>query len=340
MRFNEQVTPPPFVIGHRGACGYRPEHTLASYELAARLGADFLEPDLVMTSDGHLVARHESEIGHTTDVASRPEFATRRTTKVIDGREVSGWFSEDFTLAEIKTLRAIERIPQLRQQNTLYDGAYEVPTFTEILDLRQRMEGELGRPIGVYPETKSPSYFESLGLSFDEPLLTALRAADLDRADAWCFVQSFEITNLRRLREAHGARVPMVFLTEGQGGPHGDPRRYEDYLTGPGLTELAETVQGIGPAKDQVIARTESGALGESTGLVARAHAAGLVVHPYTFRVENAFLPTDLRVGSVEHEVGRAFDEQLAFLGEGVDGLFCDQADVGVEARRRFLDGR
>ncbi|MGQ0480730.1 MAG: glycerophosphodiester phosphodiesterase family protein, partial [Pseudonocardia sp.] len=183
--------PTPLVIGHRGAAGYRPEHTLASYELAARLGADYLEPDLVSTADGVLVARHEPEIGTTTNVARRPEFASRRVTKTVDGVRTHGWFVEDFTLEELRTLRAVERIPQVRPTNTGYDGHFGVPTFEEILELSARLTDELGRVVGVYPETKQPSYFAALGLALEPPLVAALRAAGLDRPDAPVFVQSF-----------------------------------------------------------------------------------------------------------------------------------------------------
>lgn len=165
----------PIVIGHRGASGYRPEHTLGSYELAARLGADYLEPDLVITKDGVLVCRHEPEIGSTTDIAQHPEFAARKSTKQLDGVAVTGWFAEDFTLAELKTLRAVERLPQLRQHNTLFNGRYEMPTFQELLDLRQRLSSELGRDIGVYPETKHPTYFQNLGMPIERPLIDILQ---------------------------------------------------------------------------------------------------------------------------------------------------------------------
>ena len=183
----------PLVLGHRGASGYRPEHTLASYELAARMGADYIEPDLVLTKDGVLVARHEPEIEDTTDVASHPEFASRRATKTIDGVAFEGFFVQDFTLAELKTLRAKERLPLVRQENTLYDGRYEVPTFQEVLTLRERLSRELRRTIGVYPETKHPTYHDAIGLSLEEPLVRALRANGLDRRNAPVFVQSFEV---------------------------------------------------------------------------------------------------------------------------------------------------
>ncbi|MFC3384435.1 glycerophosphodiester phosphodiesterase [Couchioplanes azureus] len=324
---------PALVIGHRGASGYRPEHTLASYELAARMGADFIEPDLVATKDHVLVARHEPEIGGTTDVASRPEFASRRRTVEIDGVPVTGWFTHDFTLAELKTLRATERIPAVRQHNTLYDGLFPVPTFQEVLRLRERLCRELGREIGVYPETKHPTYFRRLGLDLETPLVQALRRRGLNRRDAPVLVQSFEAANLRSLHDDFRLRVPLIFLTSATGGPYGDPQSYAEYLTPAGLRELARYTDGIGPEKGQVIPRKADGTLGTPTGLVADAHAAGLRVMPYTFRAENQFLPAELRSGTDPAAYGRALDEQVTFLRTGIDGFFTDQPDIGVLAR-------
>jgi glycerophosphoryl diester phosphodiesterase len=330
----------PLVIGHRGAAGYRPEHTFGSYETAARLGADFIEPDLVITKDGVLVARHEPEIGGTTDVASHPEFAERHTTKILDGRETPGWFVEDFTLAELKTLRAVERLPpEIRQHNTLYNGLYQIPTFEEILELRVRLSHELHREIGVYPETKHPTYFRAQGRPLEGLLVEALRRHGLDHPDAPVFVQSFEFTNLRELRERYHVKAPLIFLTSASGTPFNDPRPYADYLTPAGLRELAAVVNGIGPDKLQIIPRNPDGSLGTPTDLVAQAHAAGLALHPYTFRAENNFLPTNLRVGTDPGWYGRAIDEQVTYLRTGIDGLFTDQADIGVLARSIFLRG-
>jgi glycerophosphoryl diester phosphodiesterase len=326
----------PLVIGHRGASGYRPEHTLASYELAARLGADYIEPDLVSTADGVLVARHEPEIGGTTDVAEHPEFAGRRTTKTIDGVEYTGWFTEDFTLAELKTLRATERIPAVRQENTIYDGRFEVPTFDEVLALRERLSKELGREIGVYPETKHPTYFAAVGTPLEPALVETLTRAGLNRKNAPVFVQSFETTNLRALRDE--LRVPLVQLLSASGAPAdleaaGDARTYADLVTPAGLTDIATYADGIGPDKNMVIARDEAGALGAPTPLVADAHAAGLVVHPYTFRNENQFLPTNLRSSDYPTDYGDAFAEYAAFFAAGVDGVFADNPDTAVAAR-------
>jgi glycerophosphoryl diester phosphodiesterase len=301
------------------------------------MGADFIEPDLVSTRDGVLVSRHEPEIGGTTDVADRPEFAARKTTKALDGVPVTGWFVEDFTLAELKTLRAVERLPQVRQHNTLYNGLFEVPTFSEVLDLRARLSKELEREIGVYPETKHPTYFRAQGLALEEPLVKTLRRYGLDRADAPAFVQSFEVANLRRLHDEYRLRTRKVFLTSGSGTPWGDSRSYADYLTPAGLRELSAFIAGIGPDKNQVIPRTADGSLGAPSSLVADAHAAGLVVHPYTLRAENTFLPTNLRAGIDPAAYGRAIDEHRAFLRAGVDGVFTDQADIGVLSRTLHL---
>jgi glycerophosphoryl diester phosphodiesterase len=328
------------VIGHRGAAGYRPEHTLASYELAARLGADFLEPDLVPTKDGVLVCRHEPEIGGTTDVVNHPEFAARKTTKTLDGQAVTGWFTEDFTLAELKTLRAVERIPQIRQHNTLFNGRYEVPTFQELLDLRARLSEELGRTLGVYPETKHPTYFQKAGLPLEPRLLDILRRNRLNEPDALVFVQSFEVTNLKQLREL-GLRTKSIQLLAASGAPFdttaaGSGPTYADLSTPDGLRGIARYAQGIGPDKLQVIPRKADGTLGSPTTLVADAHHAGLLVHPYTFRAENSFLPVDFQTSAIPSDYGRAIDEQVTYLRTGLDGLFNDQADIGVLARAEF----
>jgi glycerophosphoryl diester phosphodiesterase len=332
----------PLVIGHRGAAGYRPEHTLASYELAARMGADFFEPDLVSTRDHVLVARHENEIGETTDVASRSEFVARKTTKVIDGDTFTGWFTEDFTLAELMTLRAKERLPAMRPENTRYDGQFRIPTFAEVLTLRERLSKELHRVIGIYPETKHPTYFRSIGLDLETPLMQQVRCAGLDKATAPIFIQSFELTNLVDLRQDFGVSAPLIFLTSASGAPYdlastGDPTTYADLTTAAGLRALSGIINGIGPDKSQIISRQVNGALAQPTALVADAHGAGLKVHPYTFRAENTFLPLEYRLGTDATAHGRAIDEQLRFLRTGIDGLFTDQAHIGVIARAEFL---
>lgn len=323
----------PLVIGHRGASGYRPEHTLASYELAIELGADYIEPDLVTTKDRVLVARHEPEIGGTTDVASHPEFAARKKTKLLDGVAVTGWFTEDFTLAELKTLRAKERIPAIRQHNTVFDGHYQIPTFQEVIDLSRRLSRELGRPIGIYPETKHPTYFQQQGLALEPELVNALNRNGLNRPDAKVFVQSFEVSNLKALHKQ--LRVPLVQLTSSSGAPYdfvvsGDKRTYADIVSAAGLREVATYAQGLGPSKDQVIPLDATGRLGQPTALIANAHSAGLVVHPYTFRVENNFLPAEFDSDAVPSDSGNLFGEIAAYRKAGIDGLFTDNSDIAV----------
>ncbi|MFB9377115.1 glycerophosphodiester phosphodiesterase [Kineococcus gynurae] len=333
---------PPVVVGHRGASGYRPEHTAASYDLAARLGADVVEPDLVSTSDGVLVVRHENEISGTTDVAAHPEFADRRTTKTVDGVELTGWFTEDFTLAELKTLRAVERLPELRQHNTVFDGSQEIPTFAEVLDQRAELSEALGREIGIIPEIKHPTYFASIGLPMEAKVVAALEEAGLNSADAPATVQSFELTNLIQLRTELGLRAPTVFLTSATGAPYdlvaaGDPRQYADLLLPSTLRDLARYVDVIGPSLDQVVALEEDGTLGEETRLVDDAHAAGLEVVPYTLRAENDFLPLDYRTGDDPADYGRVIDLAERYYEAGIDGLFSDNPDLALVARDRFL---
>lgn len=330
----------PLVIGHRGASGYRPEHTLASYELAARMGADYIEPDLVVTKDGVLVARHEPEISETTDVATHPEFANRRTTKTIDGTAVTGWFTDDFTLAELKTLRAKERIPQLRQRNTAYNGRYSVPTLQEVVDLTRRLSRELRRDIGIYPETKHPTYFRERGLALEPRLVDLLTRNGLNRPGAKVYIQSFEVSNLKELRGV--LRVPLVQLINSSGAPFdfvraGDPRDYDDLVTPTGLAEIAGYAHGIGPAKDRVIPRDAGGFLTEPTALVANAHQVGLVVHPWTYRAENTFLPADFRSSTVAADYGDLFGELSAFAAAGIDGMFTDNPDMAVAWRSEAL---
>ena len=320
------------IIAHRGASGERPEHTLASYALAIEQGADFIEPDLVLTRDGVLVARHENEISGTTDVADHPEFADRRTTKTIDGESVTGWFTEDFTLAELRTLRARERLPQLRPANIAYDGQFLIPTFEEILALVQQHRERTGQWIGVYPETKHPSHFAGIGLPHEPPLLRLLARYGYDSADDPIFIQSFEVGNLQRLRSR--TRVRLIQLIADEGGPADAPgRSYASMLTTEGLADVARYADGIGPDKGLVLTR---GLMGDaqSTGLVARAHAAGLAVHPWTFRRENHFLPIRLRSGLDPREPGDLAAEMREFLAEGVDGLFTDNPAVAASLRR------
>lgn len=332
----------PYVVGHRGASGYRPEHTLEAYRLAARMGADIIEPDLVITKDGLLVVRHEPEISGTTDVAKRPEFASRKTTKSLDGKPVTGWFTEDFTLAELRTLRAVERLPELRQRNTIYDGLWQVPTFEEVLKLRRELERELGRTIGVYPETKHSTYFRAQGKPLEEKLVPLIRTYGLDRPGAPIFIQSFELQNLLDLRTRFKVKAPLVFLTDAKGGPFADPKkRSYAHLTSPaGLREWAHLLDGLGPSVKQVIPWNADNTLGAPTSLVRDAHAVGLQVCPWTVRAENDFLPADLRNGSNPGDFGQVVDYLEKLYATGIDGIFSDMPDIAVLARERYLSRR
>lgn len=321
--------PSPILIAHRGASGERPEHTIASYQLAIDQGADFIEPDLVLTKDGVLVARHENEISETTDVATRPEFAARRAVKTIDGKVTRGWFTEDFTLAELKTLRARERLPQLRPANTAYDGQFAVPTFDEILDLIKVNEAKLGRRIGVYPETKHPGYFAQIGLPHEGALLASLTRFGYGKRDDLVFIQSFEVGNLKALRAK--TKLRLIQLVDAEGGPADAPAlSYAAMISAEGLKAVARYADGIGPNKALVIPRRADGALGTPTSLVRNAHSAGLAVHPWTFRRENYFLPTGQRTETDPSAAGDLAAEIAAFVAAGIDGLFSDNS---AEAR-------
>jgi glycerophosphoryl diester phosphodiesterase len=301
-------SPRPLIIGHRGASGYRPEHTLEGYRLAAEMGADFIEPDLVSTRDGVLIARHENEIGGTTDVADR--FPGRKTTKVVDGRSITGWFTEDFTLAEVKSLRAKERLPF---RNHDYDGRFQVPTFDEVLDLAQQLGKELNRPIGVYPETKHPTYFRGIGLPLEPKLLASLRAHHWDSREAPVFIQSFEDGNLQALRPQ--TRVRLIYLVS-------DPK-----LVQGDLKRIAEFADGLGPEIRLIVPVNADGSLGEPTDLVGRAHAAGLLVHCWTVRIEKEFLPAGYH--------GRAEAEFEHLRALGVDGIFTDFPDIAAHSYKK-----
>ncbi|PKP97963.1 MAG: glycerophosphodiester phosphodiesterase [Alphaproteobacteria bacterium HGW-Alphaproteobacteria-13] len=328
---------PPIVIAHRGASGERPEHTLASYRLAIEQGADFIEPDLVLTKDGVLVARHENEISDTTDVAARPEFAARKITKTIDGRRVTGWFTEDFTLAELKTLRARERLPLLR--GTAHDGRYEIPTFEEILALLATVNRDRATPVGVYPETKHPAYFAAIGLPHEGPLLALLDAHGYRGRAAPVFIQSFETGNLKAIRAK--SDLPLIQLMDAEGGPADDPgQSYAAMATAEGLKTVAAYADGIGPNKTMVIPRGPLGGLGEPTMLVRDAHVAGLKVHPWTFRRENHFLPLADKRGISPAGHGDLAGEIGAYLRTGIDGLFSDNPREAVPAVKALSRGR
>lgn len=283
------------------------------------------------TRDGVLVARHENEISSTTDIVAHPEFAARCTSKVIDGATVSGWFTEDFTLAELKTLRACERLPELRPGNTAHDSLYQVPTLAEIIALLQAATTQTGRRIGIYPETKHPSYFASIALPLEAALVEQLHAAGYAGRNAPVFIQSFEVNNLRALRRM--TRLPLIQLI-GDGAPaDASGQSYDDMLTPSRLVVVAEYADGIGPSKDRLIPRGPDGRLLTPTSLVADAHAAGLLVHPWTFRSENAFLPADFRIGDDPAAHGNSAAEYRHFFASGIDGVFSDYPATAIAAR-------
>ncbi len=325
--------PRPIVIGHRGASGERPEHTPMAYRLAIAQGADFIEPDLCITKDGHLVARHENEIGGTTDIGARPEFAARKTTKVIDGQSITGWFTEDFTLAEIKTLRARERLPQLRPANTAFDGQEAIPTFAEVVAIAK------AAGVGVYPEMKHPRHFASVGLPFEQRMADALKAEGLNAKSAKVFVQCFEVGPLKTIRAL--TKAPLVQLIDSEGSPADLPDlKYVDMVTADGLKAIAAYADGVGPDKSMIVP-TDGQILLPPTALVANAHKVGLKVHPWTVRAENYFLPATLQKGPQGPERPRLHGDVdamfKALYAAGVDGLFSDFPGLAVESRKAFL---
>lgn len=324
------------ILGHRGACGYRPEHTLASYQLAIDMGADYIEPDLVSTKDGILIARHENEISETTDVAAK--FPDRKTTKTIDSKSVTGWFAEDFTLKEIKTLRTKER---LTFRDHSFDGQFEIPTFKEVIELAKSQSKKLKRTIGLYPETKHPTYFQSIKLSLEEPLARELKTAGLHKKSSAVFIQSFELGNLKKLKTL--TKNKLIFLIDNPEvvpadfQASGDKRTYLQLMTPEGLKEIKKTADGIGPYKRYLLpTKTVTDKNGESseeklspTPLVKLAHSIGLLVHPYTFRSEEKYL---LKSYNKDPQA-----EYLEFFALGVDGVFTDFADQAVKARETYL---
>jgi glycerophosphoryl diester phosphodiesterase len=347
---------PPIVIGHRGASGYRPEHTLEAYRLAIAQGASFIEPDLVLTKDGVPIARHEPLFGATavngvpvsvpnefttTDIFDRPEFANRLRTRNLDGTLITGFWSDDFTLAEVKTLRARERIPGLRPGNVAFNDQYEIPTLQEVIDLAKSESARLGRTIGIYPETKHPTFFAQQAANrtdptrFEDAVVAVLHANYGNSADAPVFVQSFEVANLQYLRTQ--TNLPLVqLLNSAAGRPYdfvvaGDPRTYGDLITPAGLDFVNDYARGIGPNRDLLIPRPGN-VLGAPTTAVADAHAAGLLVHAFTFRAENNFLSSGFRVGTSPTAFGNFVDETLLYLRLGMDGFFTDHPDLGVRA--------
>jgi glycerophosphoryl diester phosphodiesterase len=315
------------VIGHRGASGERPEHTLASYERAIDQGADYIEPDLVPTRDGVLVARHENEISGTTDVAEHPEFASRKATRTIDGETLTGWFVEDFTLAELRTLRAKERLPAVRKANTAFDRLYPVPTFAEVIALVRAKQAESGREIGIYPEIKHPAYMAARGFDMPALLVAQLDAAGLNRKGAKVFIQCFEVGPLERLRTM--TPLPLIQLVSAQGGPADQPgTSYAAMLRPEGLRAIAMHADGIGAELTLLLDEQ-----GKARPLVGQAHRAGLVVHAWTLRRENRFLLPMLRKGSDPDAPGDLARAWKLLKAAGIDGVFTD--NPGSIPRRR-----
>jgi glycerophosphoryl diester phosphodiesterase len=321
-----QTSSLPIVIAHRGASGYRPEHTLAAYELAIDMGADYIEPDIVSTRDGQLIARHENEISQTTDVGDRKEFARRQTTKIIDGRAVTGWFTEDLTLGEIKSLRAKERLPF---RNRDYDGQFEVPTLEEIIVLVQQKSAETGRAIGIYPETKHPTYFRAIGLPLEEPLIECLDRYGYRNSNDPIFIQSFEVANLLQLARTTDLSLVQLLEAENQ-QPYdfvlsGDSRTYGDLTAPEELAKIADYAWGIGVDKRLIVPVGDDGRLRSPTTLIEEAHEVGLAVHAWTFRRESYFLAPDYE--------GDEQAEYEQFFRLGVDGVFSDFPDIALAVR-------
>lgn len=318
----------PAVVAHRGASGYLPEHTLAAYELGVRQGADALEIDIVMTRDGQLIARHENEIGRSTDIARRAEYSRRRVARTVEGQRLTGWFTEDFSAAEIAGLRAVEPLPQLRA--TRHDGRYAVPSLPEILTLRAELAAELVRPVGLKIEVKTPHYFRRLELGIEAPLVTALEAAGVLAPRSPVEIMSFELAHLQRLR-ALGVPNPLVFLVEEDTARPvpDDPlaRTYAEHLTPAGLSALARTVTALGPGRRVLFPGTADGSLGRASRLFAAVHDAGLRLDCWTFRAENAFLPKDFQMGGEPTGYGDMAGLVAAYVQAGVDTVITDHLD-------------
>jgi glycerophosphoryl diester phosphodiesterase len=344
--------PTPAVTGHRGASALRPEHTLAAYQKAIDDGADIVEPDLVSTKDGVLVARHENEISGTTNVGDVAQFAARKATKTIDGIPVTGWFTEDFTLAELKTLRARERIPANRPANVAYNDQFEIPTLQEVVDLVKKESAAKKRTIGIYPETKHPSYFKGIGLPLEKRLVDLLVASGYKGKDAAVYIQSFEVANLKELRALTSMRLVQLIDNPknppaANGAPRNAPydfvvaqngRSYADLVTPAGLKDIAVYADAVSPYKEVIIPRTAANEMGAATSFVADAHAAGLKVHTWTLRPENPFLPVSLRAPLVTSltQRGDTGAEITAYLKAGIDGFFTDDPAAGRAAVTAF----
>ncbi|WP_336963095.1 glycerophosphodiester phosphodiesterase [Acinetobacter pittii] len=341
----EYQLPKILVVGHRGASALRPEHTLASYQKAIDDGADFIEPDLVSTQDGVLVARHENEIGGTTNVSTLSQFADRKTTKNIDGKDLTGWFTEDFTLSELQQLKARERIPEFRPANTAYNDLYPVPTLEQVIELAEANYKKTGKIIGLYIETKHPTYFKNQKLAMEDALLKTLAKYEYTRDIAPVYLQSFEVQNLKDLKREldlhktlkHAQIIQLYDAKTSQPADFvesGETKTYADLATAQGLKEVAKYANGVGPSKGYILTFNNDGSYKTST-FIADAHTAGLKVHPYTFRPENNFLPAPLKCSQdkpAERCPSGALKEFEAYFKAGVDGVFTDDPALGREA--------
>jgi glycerophosphoryl diester phosphodiesterase len=334
------------VIGHRGASGYRPEHTAAAYSLAFALGADAIEPDIVATKDGVLVVRHENEISGTTDVAERAEFAGRHAEKEIDGQVLTGWFTEDFTWAELSTLRARERLPGLRTLSASFDGAFPILRLRDVFRLVDRAEAPLDRELGLVAEIKHASYFESIGLPLDELFAAEADEAGWNTGEGRLTIESFESTVLAQL-QARGVFGRRVFLLEATGAPadlvarFGDRApSYADHLTDLALYRLGHQLDGISVPKSLILNTGGDGAVDGTSGLVDSAHAAGLQIYTWTLRPENRFLAPSFRVGTRKAGFGNWQAEFRTIMGTGIDGVFADQPDLAVHIRDELESGQ
>lgn len=329
----------PIVIGHRGASGYRPEHTRSAYELAFALGADAVEPDIVATRDGVLVVRHENEISGTTDVASRAEFADRRATKLIDGKELTGWFTEDFTWPELSTLRARERIPEIRRSSATFDGRFPILRLRDVFEIIDRAAEHEKRAFGMVAEIKHATYFDSIGLPLDELFAEEVNAAGWNGADGRLTIESFEQGVLDGIY-ARGIYGKRVYLIEARGKPFDQVARlgakaphYADYLTGAGLYGLSGRVDGISVDKSLILETDEAGRVLGASDLVDQAHAAGLEIYCWTLRPENRFLAKSFRRGRLKADYGDWLTEFRTIMRTGIDGVFVDHPDLAVMVR-------
>ncbi|NUG23047.1 glycerophosphodiester phosphodiesterase [Acinetobacter lactucae] len=345
----EYQLPKILVVGHRGASALRPEHTLASYQKAIDDGADFIEPDLVSTQDGVLVTRHENEIGGTTNVSTLSQFADRKTTKNIDGKDLTGWFTEDFTLSELQQLKARERIPEFRPANTAYNDLYPVPTLEQVIELAEANYKKTGKIIGLYIETKHPTYFKNHNLAMEDTLLKTLAKYEYTRDIAPVYLQSFEVQNLKDLKREldlhktlkHAQIIQLYDAKTSQPADFveaGDTKTYADLATAQGLKEVAKYANGVGPSKGYILNFNDNGSV-QTTSFISDAHTAGLKVHPYTFRPENNFLPKPLKCSQdkpAERCPSGALKEFEAYFKAGVDGVFTDDPALGREAVINF----